>query len=134
MANEGAFAVLDNMITTIREMPQMAPKLAPAAAQAIGEAIRADLAAGRDPGNGVPWEPRKEDGGKPMRGAAGALQISLQGTKIVAEVGAPYVFHHYGVRGATARHVVPDRMTIKIGNAVRLGIVKPWRDLVKGRV
>lgn len=131
MANEAAFRELDSMIETIRELPNLAPKMAPAAAQAIGDAVRADLAAGRDPGTGEAWAPTK-DGGKPMKGAAGALQVTVAGSKVTLTMGPPYVFHHFGVRGAEARRVLPVRMPVKLGDAVRLGLVRPWRGSLKG--
>ncbi len=134
MSNEAAFAQLDDWLERLHTLPEVLPQAMPAAAAAVAGAVREDLAAGRDPGTGELWAPRKKDGERPMQGAAGALQVIVSGTTITLELGAPYTFHHFPVRGEPARHVVPTAgvIPLKMGQAIRLGILPHWRKAVGG--
>lgn len=128
MANESAFAALDRMISFVRETPTLADEAMPDVAARVGASWRADLEAGRDPDSGVPWAPRKKDGGEPMKNAASKAVLNLAGRTITLSVAGPDAIHHYGVRGAEPRHVVPTGSTIpmKIGTAIRLGLFPVW--------
>jgi len=134
MGNEAAFAALDDMIATMRALPEVVEENIGPVAQAADASIRADAAAGIDPQTGAPWAPRKADGGRVMSGAAGAISMTVSGTKITWEIGPPYVFWHFGVKGAKPRHVIPWQpgMPAKLGLAVRRGFVAPWRKLTEG--
>lgn len=134
MADESGFAAVEAWIKAIREMPSLGEEAMPEIAAKVGEVWRADLAAGRDPETGAQWAPTK-DGEQPMKGAASAARLTVSGTTITLSVGNPYVFHHYGVRGAEPRHVVPtgSGVPMKLGNAVRLGIIPVWHNRTRGR-
>lgn len=124
--NASAMATVDRMLQAIRDLEGFPDEAVAVIERAGTTAIRADLEAGRDPGTGAPWAPTK-DGQRAMKGAASALQVKRAGTRITWSVGAPYVFHHVGVRGAPPRHVVPDKVSLSLGNRVRLGLMPLWK-------
>jgi hypothetical protein len=124
--NGSAAATLDRMLGVIRGLQDFPAEAVVEIERAGTAAIRADLEAGRDPGTGKSWAVTK-DGERAMKGAAGALQVKRTGTLISWSVGEPYVFHHVGVRGAEPRHVVPDKVSLSLGNRVRLGLMPLWR-------
>jgi len=44
-----------------------------------------------------------------------------------------YVFQHFGARSTTPRRVIPHGgMPTELGNAIRLGLVEPFRAKAKG--
>lgn len=90
---------------------------------------KAELGAGRDPETGKDWAPRKLDGARPMKAAASRAVAKVTGTSLTLIVTGPDAIHHYGVRGAEPRHVVPTGSTVpmKIGNAIRLGLMPVWK-------
>lgn len=101
------------------------------AAKQVEATIKASAAAGTTP-DGEPWAPKK-DGGRAMAGAAGAVSVSTSGSVIQVQLNGPEVFHHFGVRGAPSRQVIPrGSMPSRIGDAVRLGFVTPWKSKVGG--
>lgn len=127
MADNGAaMATLDRMLAAIAGLAEFPAQAVVEIERAGTAAIRADLQAGRDPGTGKAWALTK-DGEKAMKGAAGALQARRSGMRITWQLGEPYVFHHVGVRGAEPRHVVPDKVSLSLGNRVRLGLMPLWK-------
>jgi hypothetical protein len=124
--NAGAMATVERMLEAIRELEGFPDEAVAAIERAGTAAIRADLEAGRDPGTGKAWAPTKT-GERAMKGAPAALQVKRAGTRITWSVGAPYVFHHVGVRGADPRPVVPDKVSLSLGNRVRLGLMPLWK-------
>lgn len=126
--NAGAYAALEGMIVALRSLRGIAQEAAPEVAETLVTAVRTDLAAGRDPGTGQAWSLTKK-GEQAMKGAAAALTHVVSGTKIVLSMAQPYVFHHFGVRGEDRRRVLPEGqgMPAKLGDAIRLGFVKPFR-------
>lgn len=133
--NTAGFTALEAMIQTIKGFPDMVKGAAPAVAEAAAAAIRKDLAAGVDPGTGKAWPPTKKGGGQAMKGAAAALQVAVAGSKITYSMGLPYVFHHFGAGGEPVRRVLPveDYMPEKLGDAIRLGFVKPFKTWARGK-
>lgn len=123
-------AALDRMIASARYAAEGFTRDGmQAAAAKVGEAIRATASAGVSP-DGEAWAPTKT-GDRAMKGAAGHVSVSISGTVVVIKLEGPDVFHHFGVRGAPARPVIPrGSMPARLGDAVRLGFVEVWKSKV----
>lgn len=107
MAN--GFAELDAQIARLRAMGELPRRAAPAAAEAVEDVLHRQIAAGVDP-NGKAWEPRQEDGEKPLRNAAQALAVVAVGTTVFARLKGPEARHHLGTaKGGTVRRILPVR-------------------------
>jgi hypothetical protein len=133
VSNRGDFAALDRMIASCRAVEQLPREAAPIVAQNVEAALRATAAAGQAP-DGTPWERTKKDGALALKGAAAAIAGKALGTVVLITLTGHYVFHHFGAQGKPRRQVIPQgSMPAKLGNAVRLGFVQPWRELVKGK-
>jgi hypothetical protein len=88
--------------------------------------MRGQLAAGLTP-EGQAW-PAKEDGGKPLKGAAAAYEQQVSGNAIVMQIGggakSRYAFHHFGAQEKPVRRQLPQgRMPARLGDAIRAGFV-----------
>ena len=130
MANKGDFGALERMIATARSMATLAKDAAPIAARLVGEALRATATAGQAP-DGKPW-PLKKDGSRALAHAAAAITTQAIGTVIVITLRGAEVFHHFGAQGKPRRQVIPQgSMPARLGDAVRLGFVEPWKARVK---
>lgn len=97
--------------------------------------IRAELqktvSAGQAP-DGTPWANRKSDGGKPLRNAFAAIDVrQVSPTQIVVELNGHHVFHHYGAGDNPVRKIIPTEIDEKLGNAIRRGVVKPFKERAK---
>jgi len=131
--NAQGFATLDEMIAACRRIPGLAKSAAPEVARAIDAKLREDLVAGRSPATGESWA-EKKDGGRAYKAAAKALAYVLVGTTIVFTLRAPEVFGHFGARGRVRREMLPrGYLPFKLGDAIRKGLVPPFRKAVKGR-
>lgn len=129
MTNRGDFAALDRMIATARSMATLARDAAPLAARHVASSLRATAAAGQAP-DGTPW-PMKKDGGRALQNAAGAIAVTALGTVILIVLRGHHVYHHFGA-GVSRRPIIPQgSMPKRLGDAVRLGFVQPWRERVK---
>lgn len=94
--------------------------------------IRAELqktvSAGQAP-DGTPWENRKSDGGKPLRNAMANIDVrQVSPTQAVIELKGHHVFHHYGAGDNPVRKIIPTEIDEKLGNAIRRGVVKPFKE------
>lgn len=131
MAEIRGLEQLDELIRRARSIPGALRAAMPQIAEAAKAQLVATASAGTTP-DGKPWAPRK-DGGRAMAGAAKAISVTLQGTVLLFKLVGPEVFWHFGVRGAPPRHVIPvGSMPARIGNAIRLGFVEPFKKAVKG--
>jgi hypothetical protein len=102
----------------------------PPAAQEVKKHLDKTIAAGTSP-SGKAWKPRKSDGGKPLKNAAAAVDVRVAGTTIVVELTGHHVFHHYPARGNEAREIIPKEIDESLGNAIRRGVVKPFKERSK---
>jgi len=128
----GDFSALDRMIASLRSLSTLPKDAAAAGAPLVEAELRATAAAGQAP-DGTPWAPRKKDGGRAMANAANAITVRAVGTTILITLRGPEVYHHFGAAGKPPRRVIPmGSMPKRIGDAVRLGFVQPWRK-VKGQ-
>lgn len=132
MGNEVAFAQINGWISMLQNAHTIPDEAMPDVAKRVEATWKADLAAGRDPETGKDWAPRKRDGARPMKAAASHAVAKSAGTSVTLMVTGPDAIHHYGVRGAEPRHVVPtgSAVPLKIGNAIRLGLFPVWQKRV----
>jgi hypothetical protein len=129
VTSRGDFAALDKMIATARSMATLAQDAAPLAARHVESSLRATAAAGQAP-DGTAW-PDKKDGGRALKNAAAAITVQAIGTVILIVLRGHHVYHHFGA-GVPRRPIIPQgSMPKRLGNAVRLGFVQPWRKRVK---
>lgn len=116
----------DAIYADLDAMTDVAQYVAPAAAEVQAQ-LRATASAGQTP-DGKAWAATK-DGRRAMVNAAQAITARAAGRDIVIELNGPEVFHHYGVRGAEPRQIIPtDRPGEKLGQAIRRGVAKPFRE------
>jgi len=92
-------ASLDAFIAGVERLGLMNRDVAKAAEKPVADVARKAAAAGESP-SGEPWAPKK-DGGKALEGAAGAIESSVEGAKVVLTIGKPYVFHNHGAGGSS---------------------------------
>lgn len=120
---------LDPIFAELNEMAQPAQYLPPAA-QEVKKHLDKTIAAGTSP-SGKKWEARKSDGGKPLQNAGAAVDVRVAGETIIVELTGPEVFHHYGAGGAPVREIIPKEVDESLGNAIRRGVVKPFKERSK---
>lgn len=133
-SNAAGFGSLQGMIDACRSMPGLAKEAAPQIRDLLLAKLREDLAAGRSPATGEIWVEKKDGGGRPLKNAAAALSAVLSGTTIVFSLKAPEVFHHFGAGAAPRREQLPRGvLPFKLGDAIRKGLVEPFRKKTKGR-
>lgn len=121
---------LDRMIAAARNVARLAVDGAPEAARTVEAELKASAAAGTSP-DGQAWAPRKRDGGRAMAGAASHVTCNAVGTSLVIRLEGPDVFHHFGAGEKPRRPVIPQgTIPDKLGNAIRLGFVEPFRKAV----
>lgn len=107
------------------------PEYAQAAARSVETWLRSQLAAGVDPNTGAAWAPT-QDGGKPLKTAPSRPEVRLAGNTIIIALKGYYVFQHFPTRGRKARRVIPQgSMPAELGNAIRLGLVDPFKAKTK---
>ena len=128
MASSADFASLDQMIEKLRSLDTFVPEAMPSVAKSVEAQIKRTVNAGQAP-DGTPW-PDKKDGGKALKNASSAITTRVVGTSIVVELKGVEVFHHFGA-GVPKRQIIPQgAMPEKLGNAIRLGLVDPWKKKV----
>lgn len=123
---------LDDMIDKLRSLPELGKRAAPDVAVAVRESILETIRAGTD-AEGKAWEPRKEDGGKPLVGAASAVKVAATGSRIFARVTGPEARHHLGrAKGGVRRGIIPTRLTPDLTERVRTVLERHFRQIVEG--
>lgn len=132
-SNAQGMTALQGMIDACRSMPGLAKEAAPAIRDLVLATLREDLSAGRSPATGASWA-EKKDGGRALKNAAAAISAALSGTTIVVSLGAPEVFHHFGAQGKPRREQLPRGvLPFKLGDAIRKGLVEPFRKKTGGK-
>lgn len=92
-------AALEAFIEGVEKISSLNRDVAVAAEKPVAAVARASAARGESP-SGEAWAPKK-DGGKALEGAAAAIDSSVDGSKIVLTIGAPFVFHNHGAGGSS---------------------------------
>lgn len=90
---------LEAFIAGVEAVGEINRTVAAEAEKPVADVARASAARGGSP-SGKAWAPLK-DGGKALEGAAAAIESSVDGSKIVLKIGAPYVFHNHGAGGSS---------------------------------
>ncbi|WP_437606259.1 hypothetical protein WMF20_35405 [Sorangium sp. So ce834] len=125
----GDFAALERMISSCQALARLPEDAAPIAARKVAEELDRTASAGQAP-DGTPWADKKS-GGRAMVNAAKAIAVKAFGTVILITLTGPEVFHHFGAGGKPRRQVIPQgSLPAKLGNAIRLGFVEPFRKAV----
>lgn len=122
---------LDRLISACKGLGS-GPEYAQAAARSIETWLRSKLSEGVDPNTGAAWAKTK-DGKQALKTAASRPTIRLAGKTVIVALKGHYVFQHFSTRGRPARRVIPQgSMPPELGNAIRLGLVEPFRTKTKG--
>ena len=117
---------LDPILASLNAIAEPGQYLPPAALE-VKKHLASTIAAGTSP-SGKKWEPRKNDGGKPLQNAAAAVDVRAAGKTIVVELTGPEVFHQYGAGAAPVREIIPKEVDEKLGQAIQRGVVKPFKE------
>jgi Phage virion morphogenesis family len=126
------FTALDAIIRRVRSMGELASVAAPEVARELKASLDEQIAAGRAP-DGTAWAPRKEDGGRALQNAAKAVKVRAEGRSILVILSGPEVFHHFGAGAAPVRQIIPSgAVPLKLGEAIRRGLVTGYRRIAKG--
>lgn len=97
---------IDRQVARLRALAKLVPTAAPGVAVAVRDVVAGNIARGVGP-DGVAWEPT-EEGKRPLRRAAKALEVRAVGTVVVATLTGPEARHHLGaVRGGVRREILP---------------------------
>lgn len=132
MDNAPGFAAIDDMIRRVRALPaafeEQAPEIAVLAKSETDRAIAESRSL-----DGIAWAPTKE-GTKPLANAAKAVRTYVAGRFVIIELTGYEVFHNYGTSRVPARPILPSRdgMPLKLGEAIRKGIVTKWSKQMHG--
>ena len=100
---------LNQMLTTLRGLTdtrEVERIAAERAVRGIDAALKKTLTAGTTP-DGKPWLPRKKDGGRAYKGAAGKLVVKALGNLVIATIDGGEAFGNYGA-GVPERRMLPD--------------------------
>jgi hypothetical protein len=126
-------AELEAMIAKIRSIPGLARRAAPDVADAVRAELVRTIEAGTTPA-GVPWQPRQDDGGKPLAEAVKALRVAPIGTRIFCLVRGHIARHHLGrARGGIYRNVLPIKgIPAPMVKAIRGVLVEHFNGTVQG--
>lgn len=113
---------IEQWIERLRSLPDMVDAAAPQVADAVESAIKTAVASGKSL-DGTPWAPTKT-GSQPLKNAATAIQVMVQGRVILITLTGHHVFHHFGTGWLPRRPIIPvGGLPDKLGNAIRKGLV-----------
>ena len=119
-----ALAAIDDWIDRLKSIHEL-ENVAPAAlAGTILAAVTTTAAAGQSP-EGVPWAPRKADGGRALANAPAALSTSVAGNVVFLHLDGIETLHQWGTSKIPARPTLPTGgVPVKLGNAIREGLMQ----------
>lgn len=92
-------ASLEDFCARVESLSKMNAEVAKKALAPVTSVARETASASKTP-TGEAWRPKK-GGGDALVQAGEAIQSSVDGTKIVLKIGAPYVFHQHGAGGSS---------------------------------
>ena len=122
----GSLAPIENVLDQLENVQEWA---LPPAAQEVEKHLK-DTARAHTTPEGKPWAPTKE-GAPALNNAANEITVRVAGQTIIVELKGNSTWWHYGVRGVDPRQVIPvDVIGEKLGNAIRRGVVAPFRKVV----
>lgn len=119
-------SVLDQWIEDLKRMGGVPAEVAQVVATEGLKFIRANVSAGVGP-DGTPW-PKKKDGSTALQAAGQGVTSAAAGPIAIFRLLPPWVYHHFGAGDNPVRRILPfGAMPAKLGNAVRQGIIPPWK-------
>ncbi len=122
--------ILSGLADRIRGIAGAGSAIAREAAPGVLAAAKATAAAGTTP-DGVPWAPRKSDGGRALAKAADAITVSTAEDVVFLEIHDHHVEHNFKRGpGYEPRRILPD---VKAGEALPKSYVAAIRAAA-GRV
>lgn len=122
---------LDSLIAAISKVPGLADLAAGAVADIVENELTRTIKAGTDP-YGRPLEPRKADGGQPLRNADKAMTVRASGDTIYITLRGVEARHHLGqAKGGIERHLIPteDRLPPSMERQIETEIAKAFEGL-----
>lgn len=124
-------AGIQDMIRRLHNAGRIATDGVDDAATKFGDELRAQLTAGRSP-DGEAWKATKS-GGRPLKGAAAAVQVRGVGSVILARIGGHHVYHHFGTARVPRRSILPRTgLPETLADAIRAGLTDYFRREVGG--
>jgi hypothetical protein len=123
MAIEGTLEPLLDELEAIAEPSQYTT----AAVAEVQNVYKATTSARTAP-DGTPWKETK-DGQKPLKNAFAAIDVRQAGpSTVIVELKGHHVFPHYGAKGHPVREIINKEVDEKLGNAIRRGVAKPFKE------
>lgn len=127
----GGIEQIDDLIAILRAIESSGPQMAAAGTQALFAAVQRDVAAGKDPNTGAPFEPTK-DGGKPLKNAASGLSWRIVGNIGFLVLGKHYIYHFFGTGYLPKRRTnLQGRLPSRYGTAMAQGMVPVFQAVTK---
>jgi hypothetical protein len=122
---------LQKLIRAVRAVGKLDEVAAPRVAEALGAEIKRTVAAGTDP-YGVPWEPRKSDGGRPLVHGDKTLQAQTIGSLVIVTVTGEDARHSLGwARGGLVREIMPSKgLSDRMADACLEAVGKAFQEVV----
>lgn len=78
---------------------------------------------------GEPWSELKDGSGKAYVGVMKYIDVrQVSPTQAIIELKGPPVFGQYGTGKMDKRQIIPTEIDEKLGNAIRRGVVKPFKE------
>lgn len=105
--NGQAFAEMQGWIEKLNQLGDLPTEVAKDVAPVLDAKIKANIAAGVDPG-GKPW-PLTKDGRKPLTNAGAALTVRAISSVVQAKLVGHVALHHLGAaKGNIRRQILPS--------------------------
>lgn len=127
----GGIEQTDELIAILHALENSGPQMAAAGTQALFAAVQRDVAAGKDPNTGAPFEPTK-DGGKPLKNAASSLSWRIVGNVGFLALTGHYIYHFFGTGYLPKRRAnLQGRLPTRYGIALQRGMVPVFEAATK---
>lgn len=99
---------IDKIREALKQIGKLPEAAAPDVARVVEAGLRRTITAGETP-LGVPWAPRKADGGRALQNANAALTVGVFGSSVYVRLTGPEVRHHRGWarKGTPQRQIIP---------------------------
>jgi hypothetical protein len=131
--NAAAFAALDAHIARVKSLGEVVSGAAPEVAEVIEDELKRQISAGTDP-QGKAWEPRKEDGGKPLATAAQHVTVVPVGTKVFARIKGHVARHNVGrAKGGVVRRILPTQLPDGWAKRIKQVMAERFQQHMGGR-
>jgi hypothetical protein len=124
---------LDAHIARVERLSELARDAAPDVAYELQDELERQIGAGTDPA-GKTWEPRKEDGARPLQTAAKALAVAPVLNTVFARLRGHVARHHLGrAKGGLVRQILPSKITPRISARIHGVLSRRFDETMGGR-